>query len=102
MPVGCQWGKRSVSGMGAARGGGAPGRGWGVRAALFHPVPSSGDPIIPPPRQVPPWDVHRLPRARGKTFLVTGGNAGIGYFVAEQLAGTGAAVVLGSRDRAKA
>ncbi|MGW4435237.1 SDR family NAD(P)-dependent oxidoreductase [Streptomyces sp. NPDC004596] len=48
------------------------------------------------------WDVHRLPSAEGKTFLVTGGNAGIGYFVAEQLAATGAVVVLGSRDRAKA
>jgi NAD(P)-dependent dehydrogenase (short-subunit alcohol dehydrogenase family) len=48
------------------------------------------------------WDVRRLPRAEGKTFLVTGGNAGIGYFVAEQLAGTGATVILGSRDTAKA
>ncbi|MEU9193057.1 SDR family NAD(P)-dependent oxidoreductase [Streptomyces hundungensis] len=48
------------------------------------------------------WDVHRLPSARGKVFLVTGGNAGIGYFVAEQLAATGAVVVLGSRDAAKA
>ncbi|MFJ1706323.1 SDR family NAD(P)-dependent oxidoreductase [Kitasatospora sp. NPDC088346] len=52
--------------------------------------------------QSPRWDVHRLPHARGRAFLVTGGNAGIGYFVAEQLAGTGATVVLGSRDRAKA
>ncbi|MBZ3909369.1 SDR family NAD(P)-dependent oxidoreductase [Streptomyces acidiscabies] len=52
--------------------------------------------------QRPPWDVHRLPPAEGKTFLVTGGNAGIGYFVAEQLAGTGAVVVLGSRDGTKA
>lgn len=48
------------------------------------------------------WDVHRLPRAEGKTFLVTGGNAGIGYFVAEQLASTGATVILGSRDTTKA
>ncbi|WP_410662219.1 SDR family NAD(P)-dependent oxidoreductase [Amycolatopsis sp. lyj-84] len=48
------------------------------------------------------WDVHHLPRADGKTFLVTGGNAGIGYFVAEQLAGTGATVLLGSRNAAKA
>ncbi|MDJ1133902.1 SDR family NAD(P)-dependent oxidoreductase [Streptomyces iconiensis] len=48
------------------------------------------------------WDVHRLPAAGGRTFLVTGGNAGIGYFVAEQLAGTGATVVLGSRDAVKA
>ncbi|GAQ55177.1 SDR family NAD(P)-dependent oxidoreductase [Streptomyces acidiscabies] len=52
--------------------------------------------------QRPPWDVHRLPPAEGKTFLVTGGNAGIGYFVAEQLAGTGAVVVLGGRDGTKA
>ncbi|WP_326686922.1 MULTISPECIES: SDR family NAD(P)-dependent oxidoreductase [unclassified Streptomyces] len=49
-----------------------------------------------------PWSVHRLPRADGKNFLVTGGNAGIGYFVAEQLAQTGATVVLGSRNAAKA
>ncbi|WP_030808624.1 SDR family NAD(P)-dependent oxidoreductase [Streptomyces sp. NRRL S-337] len=49
-----------------------------------------------------PWDVHRLPSAEGRIFLVTGGNAGIGYFAAEQLAATGAVVILGSRDRAKA
>ncbi|WP_410657109.1 SDR family NAD(P)-dependent oxidoreductase [Amycolatopsis sp. lyj-112] len=48
------------------------------------------------------WDVHHLPRAEDRTFLVTGGNAGIGYFVAEQLAGTGATVILGSRNAAKA
>uniref|UniRef100_A0AAU3H2S6 SDR family NAD(P)-dependent oxidoreductase n=1 Tax=Streptomyces sp. NBC_01401 TaxID=2903854 RepID=A0AAU3H2S6_9ACTN len=56
-------------------------------------------PFVP---RLPQWDVCRLPRAEGKSFLVTGGNAGIGYFVAEQLAGTGATVVLGSRDRTKA
>ncbi|GAA1906549.1 SDR family NAD(P)-dependent oxidoreductase [Streptantibioticus ferralitis] len=49
-----------------------------------------------------PWDVHRLPPAEGRNFLVTGGNAGIGYFVAEQLASTRATVVLGSRDATKA
>ncbi|WP_406145099.1 SDR family NAD(P)-dependent oxidoreductase [Streptomyces sp. NBC_01012] len=49
-----------------------------------------------------PWNVHRLPSAEAKVFLVTGGNAGIGYFIAEQLASTGAVVVLGSRDAAKA
>ncbi|MET9629976.1 SDR family NAD(P)-dependent oxidoreductase [Lentzea sp. NPDC006480] len=48
------------------------------------------------------WNVHRLPRAEGKTYLVTGANAGIGYHVAEQLATTGATVVLGSRSAAKA
>ncbi|MEK2491477.1 SDR family NAD(P)-dependent oxidoreductase [Kitasatospora purpeofusca] len=57
---------------------------------------------MPSVPQLPPWNVHRLPRAEGKRFLVTGGNAGIGYFVAEQLARTGATVVLGSRDPAKA
>lgn len=60
-------------------------------------------PTTPPaPQAAARWDVHRPPRAEGRNFLVTGGNAGIGYFVAEQLAGTGATVVLGSRDRAKA
>ncbi|WP_432069161.1 SDR family NAD(P)-dependent oxidoreductase [Streptomyces sp. AA1529] len=49
-----------------------------------------------------PWNVHRLPRADGSVFLVTGGNAGIGCFVAEQLSATGATVVLGSRNPAKA
>ncbi|MFD6150238.1 SDR family NAD(P)-dependent oxidoreductase [Streptomyces sp. NPDC060243] len=49
-----------------------------------------------------PWDVHRLPPAEDRIVLITGGNAGIGYFAAEQLATTGALVVLGSRDRAKA
>ncbi|WP_326951057.1 SDR family NAD(P)-dependent oxidoreductase [Amycolatopsis sp. NBC_01307] len=34
--------------------------------------------------------------------LVTGGNAGIGYFAAEQLASAGAEVTIGSRDAAKA
>lgn len=50
----------------------------------------------------PPWNVHRLPRAEGSVFLVTGGNAGIGYFVAEQLASSGAVVVLGSRSPSRA
>ncbi|MEU1076020.1 MULTISPECIES: SDR family NAD(P)-dependent oxidoreductase [unclassified Streptomyces] len=55
-----------------------------------------------PVSQNQPWDVRRLPSAEGRTVLVTGGNAGIGYFVAEQLAATGAVIVLGSRDAAKA
>ncbi|MFC4472000.1 SDR family NAD(P)-dependent oxidoreductase [Streptomyces xiangluensis] len=45
---------------------------------------------------------QRLPRAEGRVFLITGGNAGIGYFVAEQLSTAGATVVLGSRDPARA
>ncbi|KOU35396.1 short-chain dehydrogenase [Streptomyces sp. WM6373] len=50
----------------------------------------------------PPWNVHRLPAADGRVFLVTGGNAGIGYFAAEQLSATGATVVLGCRDPGRA
>ncbi|MFG2115785.1 SDR family NAD(P)-dependent oxidoreductase [Streptomyces sp. NPDC048718] len=50
----------------------------------------------------PPWNVRRLPEAVGRVFLVTGGNAGIGYFVAEQLSATGATIVLGSRNPARA
>lgn len=42
------------------------------------------------------------PCAAGMNVLVTGGNAGIGYFVAEQLASAGARVVLGCRDAGKA
>jgi NAD(P)-dependent dehydrogenase (short-subunit alcohol dehydrogenase family) len=48
------------------------------------------------------WDVHRLPKRSGAVFVVTGGNAGIGYFIAEQLAGTGATVVIAARDAARA
>jgi NAD(P)-dependent dehydrogenase (short-subunit alcohol dehydrogenase family) len=50
----------------------------------------------------PAWDPARLPSQSGKTFVVTGGNAGIGYFVSEQLAATGARVVLASRSQQKA
>ncbi|MFI0776840.1 SDR family NAD(P)-dependent oxidoreductase [Streptomyces sp. NPDC021212] len=57
---------------------------------------------MPSVSSTPPWDVHRLPRADGRVFLVTGGNAGIGYFIAEQLSATGATVVLGSRSPMKA
>lgn len=40
--------------------------------------------------------------ARTVNVLVTGGNAGIGYFTAEQLAEAGATVVLGCRSQTKA
>ena len=43
-----------------------------------------------------------LPSQAGKTFVVTGGNAGVGYFTAEQLAGAGAQVIIAARNAAKA
>lgn len=54
------------------------------------------------PAQGGAWSPARLPSQAGKTFVVTGGNAGVGYFTAEQLAGAGARVVLAARNETKA
>jgi NAD(P)-dependent dehydrogenase (short-subunit alcohol dehydrogenase family) len=48
------------------------------------------------------WDPTNLPPQAGKTFVVTGGASGIGYFICEQLAGTGARVIIAGRNKAKA
>ena len=48
------------------------------------------------------WNPSHPPRQDGRTFVITGGNAGLGYFAAEQLASTGAHVVLASRSLARA
>lgn len=48
------------------------------------------------------WDPRHLPSQTGKTFVVTGGNAGIGYFTSEQLAAAGGRVILAARNRDKA
>jgi NAD(P)-dependent dehydrogenase (short-subunit alcohol dehydrogenase family) len=48
------------------------------------------------------WDPRALPDQTGRTFVVTGANAGLGYFTSEQLAGAGASVVLACRNPAKA
>lgn len=47
------------------------------------------------------WDPAHLPDQTGRTLVVTGATAGIGYFAAEQLAQAGAHVVLASRSAAK-
>lgn len=48
------------------------------------------------------WDPTALPDAIGRTVVVTGGNAGVGYFTGEQLARAGARVVLACRDPERA
>jgi NAD(P)-dependent dehydrogenase (short-subunit alcohol dehydrogenase family) len=48
------------------------------------------------------WDPRNIPSQSGKTFVVTGGNAGIGYFIGEQLAVAGARVVIAARDAGRA
>ncbi len=48
------------------------------------------------------WDPRHLPSQTGKTFVVTGGNAGLGYFTSEQLAAAGGRVILAARNRDKA
>lgn len=47
------------------------------------------------------WNPAQPPSQSGKTFVVTGSTAGIGYFAAEQLAAAGADVVLASRSSSK-
>lgn len=48
-----------------------------------------------------PWTGTSLPRLEGRTALVTGANAGIGFETAKLLARTGAKVWLGCRNEAK-
>ncbi|WP_236628945.1 SDR family NAD(P)-dependent oxidoreductase [Cryobacterium roopkundense] len=48
------------------------------------------------------WNPRSLPSQVGKTFVVTGANAGLGYFTSEQLAGAGAHVILACRNEARA
>jgi NAD(P)-dependent dehydrogenase (short-subunit alcohol dehydrogenase family) len=48
------------------------------------------------------WDPRALPSIAGRTVVVTGGNAGIGYFVSEQFAAAGARVVIAARSADKA
>lgn len=48
------------------------------------------------------WNPRALPALSGQRILVTGGNAGLGYFACEQLAGAGASVIMASRSKEKA
>ena len=44
------------------------------------------------------WDPERLPDLHGRSYLVTGSNAGLGFFSVEQLAGAGAHVIMTGRN----
>lgn len=48
------------------------------------------------------WDPRALPSQEGRTIVVTGGSTGIGYWVTEQLAATGARLVIAARYAPKA
>ncbi len=48
------------------------------------------------------WNPRELPSTAGKTFVVTGAGRGIGYFVSEQLAASGARVIMTTRSAAQA
>ena len=48
------------------------------------------------------WDPRALPSQAGRTIVVTGGSTGIGYWAAEQLAATGARIVIAARYAPKA
>ncbi|QWT23643.1 SDR family NAD(P)-dependent oxidoreductase [Subtercola sp. PAMC28395] len=48
------------------------------------------------------WTPAQLPSLAGKRFVVTGGNAGLGYWASEFLARRGASVVLAARNEQKA
>ncbi|WP_345800810.1 SDR family NAD(P)-dependent oxidoreductase [Microbacterium sp. AZCO] len=49
----------------------------------------------------PDWDPQHLPDLRGRTYLVTGSNAGLGFFSAQQLAQAGAHVIMSARNPAR-
>lgn len=48
------------------------------------------------------WDPRALPSQAGRTIVVTGGSTGIGYWACEQLAATGARIVIAARYAPKA
>src|SRR6188508_769884 len=50
------------------------------------------------PRAEARWDPQHLPDLTGRSYLVTGSNAGLGYFASEQLVRAGARVFMTGRN----
>ncbi len=48
------------------------------------------------------WDPDQLPNLTGKTYLITGGNSGLGYETAKYLGKAGADIILACRSAEKA
>ena len=48
------------------------------------------------------WTPERVPALPGRTYVVTGGNGGIGFEASRLLAGRGARVIMASRNAARA
>lgn len=48
------------------------------------------------------WKPDRLPSISGKTYLITGGNSGIGFEAAKMLAKAGGKIIIASRNAEKA
>jgi len=44
------------------------------------------------------WDPEQLPDLQGRSYLITGSNAGLGFFSVEQLASAGAHVIMTGRN----
>ena len=44
------------------------------------------------------WNPTQLPEQHGRNIFISGGDAGPGYFAAEQLAATGAHIIVASRQ----
>lgn len=47
------------------------------------------------------WKASNLPNLTGKTYLITGGNSGIGYEAAKHLANAGGDIILACRNEAR-
>src|SRR3954468_2115200 len=68
---------------------------------LSHPAPARAVAGRRRFRSMAKWTASDLPDLHGLTFVVTGGNSGIGLVAARELGRAGARVVLAVRDTAK-